>query len=92
MNCKNIIYSGHVILQMFKREITFDMIEFVINNGETINSYPDDNPYPSRLIFAFYENRPIHIVLAKDNGNCIVITAYEPDKLKWSKDFKTKIK
>ena len=59
-------------------------------NGEIIENYPDDEPYPSCLIFGATERgRPLHIVcaFAADEDTAIVITAYQPDEKLWI-DFK----
>lgn len=89
-----IVYSNHAIKQMFSRIITTDDVENVLKTGETITNYPDDKPYPSKLIFAFSNKRPIHIVSSynpKEN-TIVVITAYEPSLDIWEKDFKTRKK
>jgi len=92
MECKNIIFSGHAMSQMFNREITSDEAIAVIKTGKIIKDYPNDTPFPSWLILAIVKNRAIHVVVAKDKGNsCYVITAYEPDKSKWNSDFTVKI-
>ncbi len=91
MNCKNLKYSGHIIRRMFEREITDNDIITVINKGEIITEYPNDKPFPSKLILGVINKRPIHIVIASDlKGDCILITVYEPDLKIWNNDFKTK--
>lgn len=55
-----------------------------------MEDYPDDTPYPSRLVLGWSDGRPIHVVVA-DNVNDqvnIVITAYEPGPAEWELDFK----
>lgn len=51
--------------------------------------YPDDTPYPSRLILGFDGERPLHVVSAynAENDTEYVITVYEPDVQKWSNNF-----
>ena len=94
MDCNKLFFSGHIISQMFKRNISVDDIIGILENGEIIMSYPDDKPYPSYLMLGFQNKRPLHLVVAKDNqtGQCIMVTVYEPDKNSWSLDFKFKIK
>jgi len=53
MNYKNLIYSEHALTQMFSRNIYFNDVETTLKEGETIEEYPDDNPYPSKLILGF---------------------------------------
>lgn len=61
-----------------------------IATGETIADYPDDKPYPSRLIVAFIKGRPVHVVVAKDpvTDICRVVTVYQPDPVLWNEDFR----
>lgn len=94
MKCSELSFSDHAISQMFKRDIEISDVHFLIEHGEAINEYPYDKPYPSYLLMAVVNKRPLHLVLARDedSGRCIVITAYEPDKLIWGTDFKTKRK
>lgn len=74
---------------MFQRNISQDDVERVINHGEVIESYPEDGPYPGKLLFGFIGRRPLHVVIADNlsDQEMIVITAYEPDEEKWQKDF-----
>lgn len=92
MNCDKIVFSDHIISQMFRRNISLEEVKFILNNGEVIREYSDDNPYPSFLILGFIVHRPLHLLVAKDSdtGICIMVTVYEPDKNVWSPDFKTK--
>jgi hypothetical protein len=87
-----ITYRIHAIQRMFERSISIDDVRAVIQDGETIESYPDDHPYSSRLVLGWRGTRPIHLVAA-DNPEAeeiIVITVYEPDPLQWYADFKVR--
>jgi len=57
-----------------------------------IADYPDDTPYPSRLILGLVEGQPIHVVVVndKERGAAIVITAYLPQPEQWNPDYRTK--
>jgi len=91
MVCNETLYSDHAIAQMFKRNISVDNIKQVIESGEVLFNYWNDKPYPSCLTFGYVNNRPLHVVIAKDNlERCIIITAYEPDENIWEADFKSK--
>ena len=93
MNCSRITYKLHAVDQMFNRDIRQEEVEHVLVEGETIASYPTDKPYPSLLRLGLIDGRPIHIVVAQDEqGNCYIVTAYEPDLFLWNTDFKTKKK
>jgi len=82
----------HAIRRMFERNISIEDIHAVLESGEIIQDYPDDKPYPIRLLLGWRDNRPLHIVLAEDkqNDKIIIITAYEPDPNLWHPDFKNK--
>jgi len=85
------IYRVHAVERMFQRDIEDVDVEYVIKNGNIIESYDDDKPYPSFLSLGFLDGVSLHVVYAKDeNDNCIVITVYRPSLEKWENDFKTR--
>lgn len=92
MICKNLKFTGHAFQQMFHRRISRDDVRNIITYGEVIKEYPDDKPYPSRLMLGFSRNRILHVVLSSDDENetCHIITAYEPDPKIWTEDFRKK--
>ena len=94
MNCQTIVFSDHAISQMFKRDISVENVKQVIRSGETIAEYPNDRPLPSCLILGYTSIRPLHVVVARKdfNGQCIVVTAYEPTQDIWEINFRTKRK
>ncbi len=79
--------------RMFERNILPGDVIDAVRTGEMIKEYPDDKPYPWYLILKFVPDKPIHIVVARNdkNGFCFVVTVYEPDAKLWSVDFKNKI-
>jgi hypothetical protein len=86
-----LIFRVHAIQKMFERSISQDDVRYVVENGEVIRRYPDDRPFPSRLILGWREKRPLHVVAADDdNDQTIIITAYEPDPKIWESDFRKK--
>ena len=91
---KKVIYRMHAIQRMFEREITENDVNTVIMDGKIIQDYPDDKPYPSKLVLGFVKNRPLHIVYADnfEQNEQIVITVYEPEKDKWDEKFERRIK
>jgi hypothetical protein len=76
--------------RMFERAITVEDVTRAIRDGEVIEDYPNDVPYPSRLILYIRPNGPLHVVLATDrtDSTCIVVTAYVPDPALWDNDFR----
>jgi hypothetical protein len=75
---------------MFERGISSEEVRHVLETGSTIESYPEDLPYPSRLVLGFVGQRPLHVVVADDEkeGQTIVITAYEPEPGSWDETFR----
>ncbi|MDX8551894.1 DUF4258 domain-containing protein [Methanospirillum purgamenti] len=65
----------------------------ILHSGEIIESYPEDLPYPSYLIVGYSHRRPLHVVMscAKEICTIYIVTAYEPDKLKWDENFRRRI-
>jgi hypothetical protein len=64
----------------------------VLLEGERIEDYPEDTPYPSALFFAPIVARPLHVVVAYsgDRRMAYVITAYEPDLDHFEEGFRTR--
>lgn len=85
-----LIFRAHALQRMFERSISVEAVRAVVTSGEMLTAYPDDTPYPSRLLLGWINGRPLHIV-ATDNPaerETIIITAYEPDPNQWEADFK----
>jgi len=82
-----LIYRVHALQRMVERGIREEDVALVISEGKEIESYPDDKPYPSRLLLAWVERRPIHVVAATSDHEIIVITVYEPDPSQWAPGF-----
>jgi hypothetical protein len=75
---------------MFERQISVDDVRAVIGSGETIEDYPDDKPYPSRLVLGWRGACPVHVVVAHNLGDneLIVVTVHEPDSELWDHGFR----
>lgn len=85
-----LVFRPHAIQRMFGRSITPDQVRHALGTGEVIENYPDDRPYPSRLVLGWQETRAVHVVAARneEDDETIVITVYEPDPKKWESDFR----
>lgn len=94
MASRRIRFRVHAIRRMFERRIAEEDVSCVLSTGEVLEEYPDDEPYPSRLILGWCNRRPIHVVAAdnKVDGETIVVTVYEPDAKVWESDFRRKRK
>jgi hypothetical protein len=71
----------HAVIRMFQRSILESEVRAIVEEGEVIERYPDDQPYPSRLMLGRPGDRSLHVVAADNpvDGETIVITVYEPD-------------
>lgn len=85
-------WQRHALERMMERDIFREDVKQVLLNGEIIEEYTDDQPFPSFLVFGITDNKPLHVVAAldKNNGWCYIITAYKPDLLHFEIDFKTR--
>jgi hypothetical protein len=85
-----ITFRIHAIQRMFERSISADDVRAVLTNGITIEEYPEDTPYPTRLLLGWRGKRPLHIVVASNevDDEQIIVTVYEPDLNHWESDFK----
>lgn len=67
-------------------EIAVQEVFEAVSNAKIIENYPEDEPYPSCLIYGrTTRDRPLHLVCAYsvDDDMTIVITAYQPDPEHW---------
>jgi hypothetical protein len=87
-----ILWTEHFALRLRERGIKRRDVIACIQNGEIIEQYPDDMPFPSCLILgAAVGGKPLHVVCAFHfNVNCCMITAYYPSPDKWKPDNKTR--
>jgi len=88
---RDIIWTKHCLNRINQRDILISNIKIAINNGNIIEYYYDDYPYPSCLIIGRdKEDNIIHIVCGIKNYKVYMITAYYPDINKWQEDMKTR--
>ncbi len=91
--CEHVKISLHAGEEAANDELTLDSILLSGLQGEVIEDYPSDKPYPSCLILGFASSAlPIHSVWAYNPSSqmAILITVYKPDPRRWL-NFKTRI-
>jgi hypothetical protein len=74
--------------------LSFDGILFSVLQGEIIEDYPDDKPYPSCLIYGdSFSGGAIHSVWGYNQETkwAVLITVYRPDRERWI-DWRTRRK
>ncbi len=86
-------WHQHALERFLERGVSRAEVVCAIMNGEVIEVYPTDRPYPSCLVL-HVEAEPVHVVAAADPAAriCHVITAYRPDLERFESDFRTRRK
>jgi len=78
--------SDHADEEAAADQLSFDEIFLSVLQGEIIEDYPTDKPYPSCLIYGqTFSGDPIHSVWAYNAENrwAVLITVYRPDPNRW---------
>jgi hypothetical protein len=78
--------TDHADEEAHADRLSFDEVFFSIFQGEIIEEYPEDRPYPSCLIYGdTFGGDPVHSVWAynQDNKWAVLITVYRPDPERW---------
>lgn len=84
-------WTNHVMIRLLQRNIMQRDVENVLSNGEIIEEYENDYPFPSCLVYGMNLNQEIlHVVCGTDGIELWIITAYYPDNIEWEKDLKTR--
>jgi len=90
---KSLIWTEHIFKKFIERNITMNDVIVALGNGEIIEQYPNDYPFPSCLVLGRDASGQIlHVVCGSDGAKSILITAYSPSLFKWMDDFKQRRK
>lgn len=94
MTYPHLVFRVHAVQRMAERTIEVVDVRHALDAGEVIADYPDDTPYPSRLVLGWRGTRPVHVVAADNHHDqvTVVITVYQPDPELWEPGFKTRRK
>lgn len=88
---ENIEITLHAAKRLEQRGISIKDVITCIMNGEIIEHYPDDYPYPSCLVLGLsVAGKYLHVVIGSNMETIWIITAYYPNLQKWEKDYKTR--
>jgi len=90
----SIEWRKHALQKLAERGILQQSVRDVLLQGERIQEYADDKPFPSALFLGYISGKPLHVVTAYDeiNRQAFVITAYEPSLEIFEADYRTKRK
>jgi hypothetical protein len=87
-------WRKHILIRLSERKIIQADVLKVVLNGEIIEDYPEDKPFPSCLILGWIRKKPFHVVISLDevSNKAYFITVYEPNLTEFNQDFKTRRK
>ena len=85
MASRRLTFRVHAVQRMAQPDIREQDVHQIVETGEMIQDYAQDQPYPSRLLLGWIGMRPIHLVVADNQPDeeTIIITVYEPDPNLW---------
>ena len=90
---KSVRWTRHILERIFQRGIYIDDVINALINGEIIEQYPSDYPFPSCLVMGnTTAGKPLHVVCGSDGTELWLVTAYFPTPMEWSEDFKQRRK
>ena len=91
VTCGKIRWTNHVIIRLMQRNISQSDVEYALLNGNIIEEYEKDYPYPSCLVYGVsVDNKILHIVCGSNEEELWIITAYYPNRDEWNEDMKTR--
>ena len=88
---RRVLWHLHSLERMLERGISRTEVLQAVSDGEVVEEYPEDRPFPSYL-FMNVDQQPLHVVAATDPSAqvCHIITVYRPDTEHFGDDLKTR--
>lgn len=86
MREKRIRISDHADVEAHEDGLSYEEVYYSVLQGEIIEDYPTDRPYPSFLVHGrTVVGDPIHSVWALNPANrwAVLVTVYRPDPQQW---------
>ncbi|MCL2513023.1 MAG: DUF4258 domain-containing protein [Oscillospiraceae bacterium] len=91
--CKNgfLRWTNHAQIRILQRNININDVAYTLINGEIIEQYPNDYPYPSCLVLSsIKKNKYLHVVCGIGDEEIWIITAYYPNPDEWTNGFRVR--
>ena len=86
-------WTSHILERILYRGISIEDIENAVINGEIIEQYPNDYPYPSCLVIGYtFNKRALHVVCGSNGIELWLITAYYPNPELWMDNYRQRRK
>ena len=90
---ENYVVTMHGRRRMYERGILLGDVMCAVDQGEIIEAYPEDYPFPSCLVLGLsIQEKYLHAVVSLNEDRIFLITAYFPSLDEWEPDFKTRRK
>lgn len=84
-------WRNHILIRMNQRGIKIKDVLVALMDGEIIEFYDNDYPFPSALVLGFTEKKlGLHVVCAIGQEQLWMITAYYPDERQWDSELKVR--
>lgn len=78
------VISQHAEMERRNDGLTLADVECTLSNGSVIEDYPDTGRGPSWLVCGRVDEKPVHVVCARNKHSWLVIvTVYIPSLPKW---------
>jgi len=82
-------WTSHILERLFQRSIRIDDVKTALLNGEIIEQYPNDYPFPSCLVLGHtIAGKILHVVCGSNGLELWLVTAYYPNLSEWTDNFK----
>jgi hypothetical protein len=88
-----VLWSRHAIAKLVGEGLDRIQVEVALQTCRVIDEYPlVGRPLPDCLVLGFWQERPIHAVVAIDaeNNRILVVTVYVPSPERWEDDWQTR--
>ena len=87
----SIRWTDHALKRIIQRGISQSDVKYALANGDIIEQYPNDYPYPSCLVLGVTtRSNHLHIVCGVGDGELWIISAYYPAPDKWVDEFRNR--
>ena len=81
MQDHRVIFRVHAVQRMFERAVSEVDVRTILEQPIMVEEYPEERPYPTRLVLGWAEGRPLHVLIAQpDPSTTVVLTIYEPSR------------
>ena len=87
-NMSNFLLTRHSRFRLNERGLSVQDIVNAISDGEIIEEYENDFPYPSCLILGKSGEKVLHICASINDNVIYIITTYVPDPSRWTDSYR----